>query len=180
MGHGYIISSIFQFSADIMLVNRAKIIWILTITMPVTANSFYSVFLTLIFGLFFASCSTTDSMNESPSASNFDEAIKLYSNSILKASSSGITKASLPEKTTESPTYVIFYTTTDPSMLTKEIRSNDVIGYAQNISITNRWNQKFCSEKLKSIIKEFNIFMISGQLVGPSGKKYSLSACMVE
>lgn len=147
-------------------------------------RNLFSALLLALIASSVSSCSSsshsTSSENKLHTAETFEEAIKMHSNSIVETSSGSITKASPPEKTTESPTYIIYYTVTDPAMLTKSINPNDSVAYERNLAITNQWSEKFCSTQLKSVMEKFSVLMVSGLLVTPSGQKHSLSACVAD
>ena len=135
---------------------------------------------TIALALISSSCAVDSSSNNPPSKSNlsFDEAVNNYSNELVARANNSISSPSNPEKTTDSPTYVITYVIEKDELKTKKDANINPTSFAINTGITVIWSDLFCTDELKGIMQKYNVFMITGQLIDKNGEKYSMSACM--
>jgi hypothetical protein len=135
---------------------------------------------TIALALISSSCAVDSSSNNPPSKSNlsFDEAVNNYSNELVARANNSISSPSNPEKTTDSPTYVITYVIEKDELKTRKDADINPTSFAINTGITEIWSNLFCTEELKGIMQKYNVFMISGHLIDKEGEKYSMSSCM--
>ncbi len=127
-----------------------------------------------------SSCAVEDKSSNTSSNSNFsfDEAVNQYSKELVARANNSISSPSNPKKTTDTPTYVITYQIEKDEIKTRQDAATNPTSFAINTGITKMWSNMFCTEELKNIMQKYDVFMITGQLVGKDGKKYSMSACM--
>ena len=113
-----------------------------------------------------------------PTVDSFELAMKQYSEGLVTKTNGSISNPTSPEKTTDMPSYVVRYTINDDALKMKDDASTNRTSYAINVGITTAWSQAFCTDELKSIMRKYDVKMITGQLVLPDGEKQSMSPCM--
>jgi len=113
-----------------------------------------------------------------PTVDSFELAMNQYSKRVVAKTNGSISNPTSPEKTTDMPSYVVRYTINDDALKTKDDASTNRTSYAINVGITTAWSQAFCTDELKSIMRKYDIKMVTGQLVLPDGEKQSMSPCM--
>lgn len=136
--------------------------------------------LVLILAVSASSCSSgsNSTYTSTVASSSFEEEINKYSDELVVRANNAISTPSQPKKTTDTPTYVITYVIEKDELKTRKDADVNPTSYAINTGITKLWSNLFCTDELKGIMHDYDVFMVSGQLIDQKGEKYSLSACM--
>jgi len=136
--------------------------------------------ISIALALITASCAVEKNTSKISSQSNqtFDKEVNQYSAELVARSNNSISSPSNPKKKTDMPAYVITYQIEKDEIKTRQDADTNPTSFAINTGITKMWSDMFCTKELKSIMQKHDVFMITGQLVGKDGKKYSMSPCM--
>lgn len=83
---------------------------------------------------------------------------------------------SAPMQTLESPlSYVTQFFTDTPAMAT----TPDQSAYEKNIGITNKWQEMYCTDELKTHLRENGIAIASAHIIASStGQRHSVAMCL--
>ncbi|AVY65116.1 hypothetical protein [Xanthomonas translucens] len=65
-------------------------------------------------------------------------------------------------------------------MVSKDNAEHDKAAFESNLNNTETWQRRFCSEELKSVMREHQIFLVSGHLLDARGKVQALAPCMLQ
>ncbi len=108
----------------------------------------------------------------------FDDEMNQYSRDLVARANESISSPSNPEKTTDTPTYIVTYVIEKDEIKTRKDGDTNNVSFAINTGITKMWGNLFCTSELKGILSKYDVFMVTGQLVGKDGERYSMSPCM--
>lgn len=76
--------------------------------------------------------------------------------------------------------YLTSFRTDAPEILTTDIEDGDNVAGERNRVITAHWQQMYCTEGLRELMRKEGVVIASSQLVDSSGKRHSLAMCVVE
>ena len=108
----------------------------------------------------------------------FDDEMNQYSRDLVARANESISTPSSPKKTTDMPSYVVTYVIEKDEIKTRKDGATNNVSFAINTGITKMWSNLFCTNDLKSLMAKYDVFMVSGRLVGKDGVDHSLSPCM--
>jgi hypothetical protein len=132
----------------------------------------------LVGSALFALSSCSSNTSENGSDDSFASAMNSYSRQLVARTNSSITNPTVPEQTTDMPSFVVKYTVVNRALDTKSDGDKNIVSYAINTGITTAWSRAFCTDELKEIMGRYDVAMVTGQLVSKSGENESMSVCM--
>jgi hypothetical protein len=121
------------------------------------------------------SCSSNSGADVSDDS--FPSAMNAYSHKLIAITNSSISNPTVPEQTTDMPSFIVKYTVMNKSLNTKSDGDKNIVSYAINTGITEAWGRAFCTDELKEIMSKYGVEMVTGQLISKSGAYESMSAC---
>ena len=101
-----------------------------------------------------------------------------YSKDLVVKYDQVISTPSYPKRTTDMPTYFVTYVIENDDIKTRKDAASNTVSFAVNSAITKRWGDMFCTSELKNLMKEYDVVMVGGQLIGKDGVDHSLTTCM--
>ena len=118
------------------------------------------------------------SCSDSSPSSDFTSAMNRYSKELVGKSKASISNPTPPRMTSDLPSYIVEYTIVADALMTKKDGDKNTSSFALNTGITAVWSSTFCTQKLKDLMSEYGVKMVTGQLVSKDGEKHSMSTCM--
>lgn len=107
-----------------------------------------------------------------------NELLEIYAKDVVKKHKLLAFKA--VNKTTSDPlAYIIIFQTSSKYMLTKPDGAYNEQSYDWNISVTNKWKDIFCTAKIKKIMQDESIGMVTGIITDERMVKHSMAPCFV-
>ena len=106
--------------------------------------------------------------------------LNAYGQSVSTATKQNVSFLGNPERTDDVPTlsYAMKFQTSDPGLMAKDDADTNNLSLARNTALTEGWSRRFCTQKLKAIMTERDIFLVSGQLLNQHQELQTFSACM--
>lgn len=123
-------------------------------------------------------CATTLFTSHAVAAEPNDSLVK-YGEAIAASSEKGSIKVRTAFKTTESPmrAYRVDFSSSLKSMMARQDADKNKEAYLLNVGKRELWQQKFCTDDLKNIMRKYQIDLVSGMLQNKLGEMQFLASC---
>lgn len=117
--------------------------------------------------------------HESSFSASVDELLETYAKDVVEKHKFLTFK--VVNKTTSDPlAYIIVFQTSSKDMLTRPDGAENAQSYGWNISVTNKWKEIFCTHKIRQIMKDESIGMVTGIITDEGMVKHSMAPCFVQ
>jgi len=107
-------------------------------------------------------------------------ALEEYGKSVASSSEKGAVRFVSVVKTMDQPmvAYVITFKTDSKALMATPNAENDRSAYVLNSAKTKLWEAKFCTDRLKSLMKDIGANIVSGDLQNSRGETQSMAPCL--
>lgn len=132
-----------------------------------------------LFVILLAACSSPESEPTSPPQTAVQD-LNRFADDLMANSDGNLKNPEYAAQSGYKPlSFVLMFRTSSPSLLSKANADRDPAAYESNVKNTDAWQRTFCTPKLKSIMREHEIFLVAGHLLNENNELQALASCML-
>lgn len=107
------------------------------------------------------------------------QALKRHGEQIAATAEQGVLTYRSSQKTTEEPrrAYKVVFVTQSSSLISDPSGKTDRSAFLRNQGVALVWKAKFCTVDLSSLMKQYGIGMVSGQVLDDVGEIQAIAVC---
>jgi hypothetical protein len=110
---------------------------------------------------------------------DFDKKIDAYGRALVASANPGVFKYVETTQTMSVPlvSYIVTFSTNDAIFLSSSRRAPSNAAFTENSAKRMVWEAKFCTEKLRALMRSANVNVVNGELVNLAGKTQFIAVC---
>jgi hypothetical protein len=107
------------------------------------------------------------------------QALERHGQQIAATTEQGVLTYRNSQKTTEEPrrAYKVVFLTRSPSLISDPAGKTDRSAFLRNQGVALVWKAKFCTHDLSSLMTQYGIGMVSGQVLDDAGEIQAIAIC---